>query len=551
MTARGAGTHPSIQADLVVVGGGLGGVAAALTAGRLGHRTVLVSETDWLGGQVSSQAIPPDEHPWIETVGCTRTYRDFRNRVRAFYRRNYPLVARARQDARLNPGLGNIGPLSHEPHVAAAVLEEMLAPFVSRGVLHVLRGYEVASAHAEGDSVTAVVVRGPDGRHVELAAAYFLDATDLGDLVDAAGVEHVFGAESADDTGEPHAVSGPADPADQQPVTWAAILSIEPGTVNTIGRPAGYEHWRSHRPPNWPGPLLSWTVSDHVTLRDRERPLLLATPGDGVPYDLWHARRVLAASQLDGDWRDVTVAAWPMMDYTSAPLLGVGETRRQAALAGARELSLSFVHWMQTEAPRHDGGTGYPELRLRPDLAGTETGLAKRPYVRESRRIRAEFTLTERHIGVEARAGLHGAEEFADSVGIVAYRIDIHPSTSGRPAIDVDTWPFQLPLGAFVPVRVQNVLPAAKNIGGTHVSSGAYRVHPGEWTVGEAAAALAVYCLAERVAPAKVYGDERRVADLQRLLSTTVGVELAWPRYEALTPTHRFGYVETGRTDGA
>ena len=50
---------------------------------------------------------------------------------------------------------------------------------------------------------------------------------------------------------------------------------------------------------------------------------------------------------------------------------------------------------MQSEAPRPDGGHGYPGLRMRGDLMGTEDGLAKYPYVRESRRIRAERTVLE------------------------------------------------------------------------------------------------------------------------------------------------------------
>src|SRR5690606_10979516 len=126
-------------------------------------------------------------------------------------------------------------------------------------------------------------------------------------------------------------------------------------------------------------------------------------PAGGITYDLWHARRVLAASQLEGEWAEVTAAAWPMMDYARRPLLGVPADDRGQALKEAAELSLSFRHWAQTEAPRHGGGAGYPELRLRPDLTGTATGLAKQPYIREGRRIRVEFTVLEQHIGVEAR----------------------------------------------------------------------------------------------------------------------------------------------------
>ena len=74
-------------------------------------------------------------------------------------------------------------------------------------------------------------------------------------------------------------------------------------------------------------------------------------------------------------------------------------------------LPLSFLYWMQTEAPRHDGGgKGYPEIKLRPDIVGTLDGLAKYPYIRESRRILAEFTICEQHVASDSRPD--GAETF-------------------------------------------------------------------------------------------------------------------------------------------
>src|SRR5687767_7821451 len=63
------------SADLVILGGGLGGCAAALGALRNGLRVVLTEETDWIGGQLTSQGVPPDEHQWIESHGCTASYR--------------------------------------------------------------------------------------------------------------------------------------------------------------------------------------------------------------------------------------------------------------------------------------------------------------------------------------------------------------------------------------------------------------------------------------------------------------------------------------------
>jgi len=64
-----------IGVDCAVVGGGTGGVAAALAAARLGASVVMTEETDWIGGQLTAQAVPPDEHPWIESTGATASYR--------------------------------------------------------------------------------------------------------------------------------------------------------------------------------------------------------------------------------------------------------------------------------------------------------------------------------------------------------------------------------------------------------------------------------------------------------------------------------------------
>ena len=52
-----------LAADLVILGGGLGGCAAALAAARNGLRVILTEETDWIGGQLTAQAVPPDENP--------------------------------------------------------------------------------------------------------------------------------------------------------------------------------------------------------------------------------------------------------------------------------------------------------------------------------------------------------------------------------------------------------------------------------------------------------------------------------------------------------
>ena len=90
------------ESDLLVVGGGTGGVAAALAASRAGLRVSLLDETSWLGGQFTSQGISAlDEHAYIEQFGGTRSYYELRERIRAVYRTRYLSVAGERE---LNPG---------------------------------------------------------------------------------------------------------------------------------------------------------------------------------------------------------------------------------------------------------------------------------------------------------------------------------------------------------------------------------------------------------------------------------------------------------------
>ena len=133
---------------------------------------------------------------------------------------------------------------------------------------------------------------------------------------------------------------------------------------------------------------------------------------------------------------------------------------------------------------------------------GTEDGLAKYPYIRESRRIRAVYTVAEADCGRQARSRLTGepestvrAKDYPDSIGIGHYNIDLHPSTQRVNYIDIPSLPFQIPLGALLPIRVKNLLPACKNIGTTHITNGCYRLHPVEWNIGESAGALVAFAL--------------------------------------------------------
>ena len=532
---------PEMQVDVAVIGGGLGGVAAALAAAEAGRTVLLTEESDWIGGQLTSQAVPPDENPWIEQFGCTARYRRLRDEMRAHYRRWYPLSGEARRDRHLNPGRGTVSSLCVEPRAGLAVLEAMLAAPRSSGRLRVLLEHRPVSATVEGDRVTSVTLEGPDGEQVSVVAPYVLDATETGDLLPLAEVEHVTGAESRAQTGEPHAPAQ-AQPLNMQAVSWCFALDHRDGEDHTIDRPDTYDHWRALEPPAWTGPLLSFVAPVPRTNEPLARTLVpnpdhAAEAGEAVvdhrtvggDFELWAFRRIadrrtFAPGYLDSD---ITLVNWPMIDYFEGPVYGVDDAEVARHLEGSRALSLSFLYWLQTEAPRHDGGTGYPGLRLRPDVTGTADGLAKRPYIRESRRILAEYTVVEQDLALDLRPDGMGVH-YPDSGGVGSYRIDLHPSTGGDPYIDVASCPFEIPLRALVPRRVENLLPAAKNLGTTHITNGCYRLHPVEWGIGEVAGSLAAFCLERSCTPRQVCADERLREEFRSRLVRD-GVEVRWP----------------------
>jgi FAD dependent oxidoreductase len=518
-----------LRTDVAIIGGGLGACSAALAAARMGRRVILTEETHWIGGQLTNQAVPPDEHPWIEEFGATATYQALRRRIRDYYRQHLPLTSVSRAQPALNPGNGWVSRLCHDPRVAVAVLHEMMAPHQLSGRLFVMHPQRPIAAWTHHDRVTGVVVRGLDsGRDCLIEAPYFIDATADGDLLALARVEHVLGAESRLDTNEPHAPEK-ADPRGQQATTVCFAMEHLPGEDHTIDKPRQYDLWRDYRPPGWPGPLLSWT-----TVRPETHELLtryLFDADDGHPW--WRFRRILDRTNFEPGFAasDITVVNWPQNDYWVGPVCGVDPAERLRNLDSARQLSLSLLYWLQTEAPRPDGGVGYPGLRLRGDVVGgTPDGLAQAPYVRESRRIRAEFTVVEQHIAHPLRPD--GPEVFGDSVGVGCYRIDLHPRISGAGYLDLGCWPFQIPLGAMIPVRVENLLPGGKNLGVTHIANGAFRVHPVEWNVGEVAGLLTAFCLERDITPRAVRARPTLVEDFQSLLRQQ-GIELSW---RSLTP---------------
>ncbi len=513
-----------VECDVLIAGGGTGGVAAALAAARSGKRVHLLEETDWIGGQLTAQGISAlDEHDHIEAFGGTASYYQLRNALRDHYR---PHAGTAGRQPHFNPGNCWVTRVAFEPKVAVAAMTALLEPHIREGRLTLHLRTKVAAVDTEGDRIVAVAAISFAGAPpLRFRPAMVLDATELGDLLPLAGAEYVVGAETVADTGEPHAQPATPKPHCVQSFTYVLGLERRPdGESHVIPQPARYDDFRASQPYSLRievhGGEIYGEVSGWLDYR-------LYDTMPGTKGGLWTYRRLVDSAHLKSrSETDLSMINWPGNDYRESTIIDVPAAHMAAALQDAKRVSLGFLHWLQTEAPATGDRRGAPELKLKPDIMDTPDGLAKFPYIRESRRIKALRTVVEQDVSAHCQDGARAAH-YDDSVGVGWYPIDIHRAGPEDVGVSCRTRPFQVPMGALIPVRIANLLAAAKNIGTTHITNGCFRLHPVEWNIGEAAGALAAFCLDQGRSPAAVYADPTSRSAFQHGL-LGYGIPLAW-----------------------
>jgi len=504
--------------DVVIVGASLGGVSAALRAQMLGAQVCLLESSSWVGGQYTNQGVcKPDENKYIETVGSTASYRDFRHRCRAYYRNNFVLADAGASMPLFNAGGSwdaNQPQFAFEPKVADTVLKRMLSDLPN---VHVRLGMKVVDAKVEGNRILSITAVDAHGVETTFRASHFLDATDLGDLLPLVlrSDEWTVGAEAPSGTHEPSAPAA-AHRRWIAPITFCIALEKRPSGDYTIPKPAQYEELKAEQ---------------RFTIVDGE--LNTMFDGDTWKTTMWNYRRYISAGNFNDPKfpYDLSMINTGSNDYQAASVPTGDESVDEAIIARARQAALAYLYWLQTECPRDGGsGSGYPELRPNPDAFGTADGVAPVPYIRESRRIVALERIVEQDVSQIGAAGPR-AKHVPVSCGIGTYAFmdghELKGATPPMPGFWINVYPTQIPTSALIPRRLENLIAACKNIGTTHLTNGLYRLHPFEWNIGESAGALAALASANNVLPRDAVGRPHLLRAYQRAL-VGAGVPLFW-----------------------
>ena len=509
--------------DIIIVGGSLGGVRAAISAAKYGKKVLMTEETDWIGGQLTSQAVPPDEHKWIESQGATDSYMLFRKKVRDFYKSKDNFTDNYDDGRPFCPGASWVSRVAHEPTVAHKILSDELAEYEKAGLVTVLYNTVAISAEKENDVIKNVRLKNLlTGECADYTAAYFLDGTDCGDLLPITDTAFRMGAESQNETGEKHAPLTPNE-HDMQPVTWVFAMKLKDklSPEDIIEKPKDYDYFSSKITQPGNVKLFSWYAFNDAKQQTLTYAMFDNTPG-AVSLGMWSYRRVVAKWNYKTPVDEVSLINWPQNDYCDGNIYGNPDSDYHLKMS--KELSRCFAYYLQNEAINGDK-KGYP-VAMCGEVLGTTDGFAKAPYIRESRRIVGKQTVVEQDVSKESCRGL---TKYPHSVGVGHYHIDLHRTTVTNTSCYAPTYPFEIPMGAMVPDKTVNLIPACKNISCTHLTNGCYRLHPVEWNVGEVAGLLAAFCLNKGCTPAEA--EAKHYAEFEKILIEN-GIQLHWNEQE-------------------
>ncbi|MBM4413923.1 MAG: FAD-dependent oxidoreductase [Chloroflexi bacterium] len=494
----------SLSADVVILGGGLGGVAAALRLCAQSYTVVIVEPTRWLGGQATSQGVSAlDEHRYIETFGGSPDYLNWRRMIRQRMATLYGITPP--ELATFNPGNAWVSNLCFFPHVANQCITEMLLPYIDSGMCRVLTNAQLISVQREKSSINEVTIR-QYGSTCTVCGAFYIDATELGDVLYHANLTYSIGFESSDATGEELAPQT-ARPNEVQGFTYCFAVSFNPGESHRIAKPEGYDQLRDQQP-------FTLTLTSDA---GDARPFSVFIDGPtGLP-PFWTYRRLWDGNQTNPPTRDIAMINWNSNDYHHGSIIDVSDDVVSSRLDEAKRLSLAFLFWMQTEMPRDDGGFGYPELKLECDIMGSDDGLSMFPYIRESRRTIGMKRIVAHDLLVTHQPYAR-AKRYDDSVGIGWYFMDLHPAPGNPKSMFAPTRPFQIPLGALLPPDCSNLVMGNKNIATTHLSNGSYRLHPVEWNIGAVAGELCAYAMANTLNLHHIWHQDAKLRVFQKHL---------------------------------
>jgi hypothetical protein len=483
-----------LEADVLIVGGGTGGTAAAIQAARRGANTVLVSEFSWLGGMLTTAGVAAPDG----------------NELAAFQTGLWGAFLRELQQ-RQPQGLDHawVSFFTYDPGIGAAIFADWVQSLPN---LHWIAGQVPREVLKSGNTIAGVRFEA-----FLVRSKITIDATELGDLLALAEVPHRWGWEWQSQWQEPSAPVQATALTQQYSVqapTWVFVL----------------QDFGSHAvaPTISIDPFAS-PECQSSELQSELQPFINTWEGYGVEQFLNYGR-------LPGDRFMIN---WPQHgnDYgIGLDRLVASPTARAAFLQDAYGHSQRYAQFLQAQLGRRYG-------LAENTFPGVATGFgggafALHPYYRESRRLQGLATVCEQDIlpmpdGQVAALPINESGQ-VDAIALGNYANDHHypgyglalKSKSIRWGGRWTGTPFALPYRCLIPAEIDGLLVGEKNISVSHIANGATRLQPVVLGLGQAAGMAAALCVERGCQPRELAVEVLQMALLQDPMAPTAIVPL-------------------------
>lgn len=446
-------TTPTKEVDVLIIGGGASGVAAGVQAARMGVSAMIVEETTWLGGMLTSAGVSAVDGNYRMPAGI---FGEFRSMLAEHYGGLDSLRT------------GWVSGVLFEPSVGKKMMHRLVE--AEQG-LTVLYETTLTDLQHKADGAWEAELKTADGKKHKVDAKILIDGTELGDIASAVGVGYDLGMESRYVTGEEIAPDSARNII--QDLTMVAILK-DYGHDVTMAEPEDYD----------PDEFACTCINDLCT--NPERVTQNHTPDHMITYGKLPNGKYMINWPIEGN--DI---------YLN--IVEMTPEEREEALEEAKAKTLRYVYFLQKEL-------GFNNLGLADDEFPTDDLLPLMPYHRESRRIHGLTRFTLNHIVTPYDT--HDPL-YRTAVAVGDYPVDQHhlayDGLDTLPKISFYPIPsYGLPLGSIIPADVDNMLVTEKSVSVSNIVNGTTRLQPVVVQIGQAAGAVAALAVKENIKPSEV-----------------------------------------------
>ena len=442
----------NLQTDVLVIGGTASGISAGIQSARLGVNTLVVEETPWLGGMLTSAGVPAFDGNNAMPAGL---FGEFRQHLYDYYGGANAVST------------GWVSNTLFEPHIGDSIFKSMAR---NEQLLTVKYNYQFKSVIKNGHTIIgAAFYEINTGAQLIVKAKRVIDATELGDALASAKVPYDLGMESNAVTGEQVNLAGANDII--QDITYVGILKDYGSPQPLIPRPINYDSTE-----------FDGSNTSFYKDTNRKRPSV-------------DAKKMLEYGKLPNN---KYMLNWPI--YGNDIYLNVVEKtpkQREALLEQAKQQTLRFVYFIQKDL-------GFNHLALADDEFPTKDKLALYPYHRESRRMHGMVRMLVQHVSKPFDTP---QPLFTTGIAVGDYPVDHHHKKNSAAPQHLEFFPvpsFNIPLGALIPKAVSNFIVAEKSISVSNIVNGTTRLQPCVMQIGQASGLLAALSIKNRVDPKNI-----------------------------------------------